>query len=70
MTLPLLWRRVSVKQKLRAIIMLTVAAALLLAAGRGRTGRALNLELAHNRVHFQINPNAAELAGIVHGGAQ
>ena len=43
---------------------------LLLAAGRGRTGRALNLELAHNRVHFQINPNAAELAGIVHGGAQ
>jgi signal transduction histidine kinase/ActR/RegA family two-component response regulator len=33
MTPPLLWRKVSVKQKLRAIIMLTVAAALLLACG-------------------------------------
>ena len=33
MTLPLLWRRVSLKQKLRAIIMLTVAAALLVACG-------------------------------------
>ena len=30
---PLLWRKVSLKQKLRAIIMLTVAAALLLACG-------------------------------------
>jgi signal transduction histidine kinase len=33
MTPPLLWRKVSLKQKLRAIIMLTVAAALLLACG-------------------------------------
>jgi signal transduction histidine kinase/ActR/RegA family two-component response regulator len=33
MTLPFLWRKVSLKQKLRAIIMLTVAAALLLACG-------------------------------------
>ncbi|MGD0871680.1 MAG: ATP-binding protein [Bryobacteraceae bacterium] len=33
MSLPLRWRKVSVKQKLRAIIMLTVAAALLLACG-------------------------------------
>ncbi len=45
-------------------------------------GGIINLELADNRVHFQINPGAAELArlvvsskllslaGIVHGGAQ
>src|ERR1019366_5768035 len=53
MTPPLLWRKVSVKQKLRAIIMLTVAAALLLASGALLSEEVARTRASMNR-HIEI----------------
>jgi signal transduction histidine kinase/ActR/RegA family two-component response regulator len=65
MTPSLLWRKVSVKQKLRAIIMLTVAAALLLACGAllseevARTRASLKRQMEILAQGIAINSTAA-----------